>query len=90
MGKLRVLFSAVSGAKQNRVSGRKFESVASKRKRKTELQRKNLELSRSFIKFLKTNDDTSASNKVLVKMKVESRWKTWRESSAESVPKRQF
>jgi hypothetical protein len=38
-----VLFNAMSGVKQNRDLGRKFETGASKRKRKTELQQKNLE-----------------------------------------------
>jgi hypothetical protein len=32
-------------------------------KRKSELERKNIELSESLVKFLKRNDDASVSNK---------------------------
>jgi hypothetical protein len=52
----------MSGVKRDRDLGRKFEAVASKRKRQPELQRKNLELSRSHIKVLKRNDDESVNN----------------------------
>jgi hypothetical protein len=38
-------------------------SGASKRKRKAELEWKNLELSASLLKFLKRNDDASVNNK---------------------------
>jgi hypothetical protein len=55
----------MSGVKRNRDLGRKFESGASKRKRKAQLERKNIELSRSLAKFLKRNDDVSVSNKDL-------------------------
>jgi hypothetical protein len=55
----------MSGDKWDRDLGRKFESVASKRKRKPELERKNLELSESLLTFLKRNDDASVSNKDL-------------------------
>jgi hypothetical protein len=50
---LCILFSAMSGVKRDRDLGCKFEFDASKRKRKAELERKNLELSRSVLKFLK-------------------------------------
>jgi hypothetical protein len=43
--------------------GRKSESGASKRRRKSELRRKNIELSDSLLKFLKINDDESVRNK---------------------------
>jgi hypothetical protein len=55
-------FCAISGVKRNRNLGRKFESGASKRRRKAELERKNIELSGSLLKFLKRNDDASVSN----------------------------
>jgi hypothetical protein len=53
------------GVKRGRDLGRKFGFGASKRKRKTELERKNLEFSGSLLKFLKRNDDASVSNKDL-------------------------
>jgi hypothetical protein len=43
--------------------GRKFESSASRRKRKAELQQKNLELGGPLLKFLKRNHNASVSNK---------------------------
>jgi hypothetical protein len=49
--------------KRDRDLGRESETVASKRKRKAELERKNLELSAKLLKFLKKNDDASVSNK---------------------------
>jgi hypothetical protein len=62
------LFSATSGFKQDRNLGRKFESGASKRKREAELERKNLELSTSLLKFLERNDDESVT--VIVQRKL--------------------
>jgi hypothetical protein len=59
------LFSAMSGVKRDLDLGRKFESGASRRKRKAKLERKNLELSGSHLKLLKRNDDASVSNKDL-------------------------
>jgi hypothetical protein len=53
----------MSGVKWDRDIGRKSESGASKRKRKIELVRNNLELSGSLLKFLKRNGDASVSNK---------------------------
>jgi hypothetical protein len=55
----------MSGVKWDGYLGKKFESSASKRKRKAELEPKNLELSASLLKFLKRNDDASLSNKDL-------------------------
>jgi hypothetical protein len=52
----------MSGVKQYLNLGRKFESGASKRKIKAELQQKNLELGRSLSTFFK-NVSPSASNK---------------------------
>jgi hypothetical protein len=54
----------MSGVKRDRDLGREFESGASKRKIKAELERKNLELSGSLLKFFK-RDDASVSNKDL-------------------------
>jgi hypothetical protein len=51
--------------KRYRDLGRKFESGASKTKRKAELERKNLESSGSHLTFLKRNDDANVSNKDL-------------------------
>jgi hypothetical protein len=53
----------MSGVKQNRNLGRKFASGVSKRKRKAELERKNLEFSGSLLKFLKRNEDASVSKR---------------------------
>jgi hypothetical protein len=55
----------MSGVERDLDLGRKFESGASKRKRKAELELKNLELSGSLLKFFKRNDDASVSNKFL-------------------------
>jgi hypothetical protein len=55
----------MSGVKRDRDSGRKFESRVSKRKIKAELERNNLELSGSLLRFFKINDDASVSNKDL-------------------------
>jgi hypothetical protein len=52
------------GVKWDHNLGRKFESSASKRK-KAELEQKNLELSRSVLKLLKRNDTASVSNEDL-------------------------
>jgi hypothetical protein len=54
----------MSSVKRDRDLGRKFESGAFKRNRKAELERKNLELSESRLKFLKRNHDANVSNKV--------------------------
>jgi hypothetical protein len=53
------------GVKQDHDLGTKFASGAPKRKRKAELEQKNPELSGSFVKFLKRNDDASVTNKDL-------------------------
>jgi hypothetical protein len=55
----------MSGVKRDRDLGRKFDSGASKRKSKAELERKNLELSGSLLKFVKINYDARISNKDL-------------------------
>jgi hypothetical protein len=55
----------MSGVKRDRDLGRKFQSGASERKIKDEIQGKNLELSGSLLKFLKRNDDARVSNKDL-------------------------
>lgn len=53
------MFSAMSGVKQDHDLGIKFESSASKRKIKDQLEQKNLKLSESLLEFLKRNDHTS-------------------------------
>lgn len=54
-----VWFSPTSGIKYDRDLGRKFEPSVAKRKIKAEIQRQNLELSRSLLNFLERNDDAS-------------------------------
>jgi hypothetical protein len=54
----------MSGVKRDRDLGRKFEPGASKRKVKAELERKNLELSGSLLKFSKRNDDARKVTKI--------------------------
>jgi hypothetical protein len=49
----------MSGVKQDHDLGIKFESSASKRKIKDQLEQKNLKLSESLLEFLKRNDHTS-------------------------------
>jgi hypothetical protein len=54
----------MSGVKRDRDLRRKFESGASKRKIKAELERKNLELCGPLLKFLKINDDARKVTKI--------------------------
>jgi hypothetical protein len=65
----------MSGFERDYDTGRKFQSGMLKRKQNGELEKKNKELSGS-LKFLKMNEDASFTvAKILVRIKVESRWR---------------
>jgi hypothetical protein len=55
----------MSDVKRDHDLGRKFESGASKRKRKAELERNNIDIIGSLLTFLKRHDVASVSNKDL-------------------------
>jgi hypothetical protein len=77
------------GVKRDHDLERKFEPDASKRKGKVELERKNLELSGSLLKFFKRNDNASVSNKDLGENESEEPVKDFHELG-ESVLESQF